>query len=83
MEKTVIDILVWIGTITFLIASGLVTTKRVEGESWSYRGLNLIAGVFLISNAVYLRAYPSAGLSIAWAAIAVFTLSRTAWMKNG
>ncbi len=83
MEKIVIDILGWIGTITFLIAYGLVSTKKAEGDSRLYQGLNLIAGIFLIINTLYLRAYPSAGLNIAWVAIAVFTLGRKVWVKNG
>lgn len=55
MERIIIDILGWTGTILFLIAYGLVSSKKVEGDSWQYQGLNLIAGVFLIINTVYLR----------------------------
>lgn len=83
MEKNIIDILGWIGTITYLIAYGLVSAKKVEGDSWVYQGLNFFAGILLIINTLYLRAYPSAGLNIAWVGIAVFTLGRKIRVKNG
>ncbi len=83
MDRVVIDILGWIGTITYLVAYGLVSAKKVEGDSWLYQGLNFVAGILLIINTIYLRAYPSAGLNIAWVGIAVLTLGRKAWMKNG
>ncbi|MBL8076453.1 MAG: hypothetical protein JNM55_00710 [Anaerolineales bacterium] len=78
-----INILGWIGTVLYLIAYGMVSAKKVEGDSWTYQGLNFIAGAFLIINTLYLRAYPSAGLNIAWVAIAVFTLGQKVWKKNG
>jgi uncharacterized membrane protein len=76
MEKIIIDILGWIGTILFLVAYALVSMKKAESDSWLYQGMNLVAGIFLIINTIYLRAYPSAGLNIAWVGIAVFTLGR-------
>ena len=81
MEKFIIDILGWTGTILFLIAYGLVSTKKVEGDSIIYQGINVLAGVFLIINTLYLKAYPSAGLNFAWVGIAFFTLGRR-WWKN-
>ena len=83
MERTIIDILGWAGTILYLIAYGLVSVKKAEGDSWLYQGLNIFAGIFLIINTLYLRAYPSAGLNIAWVGIAFLTLGRKVWMKNG
>ncbi|HMU91964.1 MAG TPA: hypothetical protein PKE35_03420 [Anaerolineales bacterium] len=81
MEKTIIDILGWAGTILYLVAYGLISAKKVEGDSWLYQGLNIVAGTFLIINTFYLRAYPSAGLNIAWVGIAIATLGRKAWTK--
>ncbi len=82
MEKTIIDILGWLGTILYLIAYGLVSAKKVEGDSWLYQGLNIVAGTLLIVNTFYLRAYPSAGLNIAWVGIAVLTLGKKFWVKS-
>ena len=53
MERIIIDILGWIGTILFLIAYGLVSAKKVESDSWWYQGMNLIAGgLDVIGNSV-------------------------------
>ena len=82
MEQVVIDVLGWIGTILYLIAYGLVSAKKVEGDSWLYQGINFVAGILLIVNTIYLKAYPSAGLNIAWVGIAVFTLGRKSFVKN-
>ena len=82
MERTIINILGWTGTILFLVAYGLVSSKKVEGDSWWYQGLNIIAGTFLIINTIYLRAYPSAGLNIAWVGIAILTLGRKVWARQ-
>lgn len=76
MEKLIMDVLGWAGAVLYLIAYGLVSAKKVTGDSWTYQGLNLVAGTFLIINTLYLRAYPSAGLNIAWVGIAVLTLAQ-------
>ena len=81
--ESVINILGWAGTILYLIAYGMVSAKKVEVDSWLYQGLNFVAGTLLIINTLYLRAYPSAGLNIAWVAIAVLTLGRKIQVKNG
>ena len=67
MEKTIMDILGWLGAVLYLVAYGLVSAKKVESDSWMYQGLNIVAGTMLIINTYYLRAYPSAGLNVAWA----------------
>ncbi len=82
MERIIIDMIGWIGTILYLIAYGLVSAKKAESDSWLYQGLNIVAGTLLIVNTFYLRAYPSAGLNIAWVGIAVLTLGRKFWVKG-
>jgi hypothetical protein len=82
MEKTIIDIIGWLGAVLYLVAYGLISAKKVEGDSLLYQGLNILAGTLFIINTFYLRAYPSAGLNIAWVGIAVLTLGRKAWTKN-
>jgi hypothetical protein len=81
MERIIIDVLGWTGTILYLIAYGLVSAKKVEADSWAYQGTNFIAGTLLIINTLYLQAYPSAGLNVAWVGIAVATLGRKILQK--
>jgi hypothetical protein len=72
--QTLIDTLGWIGTVLYLVAYALVSLKKVEGDSFLYQGINIVAGILLIINTYYWRAYPSLGLNAAWIGIAFFTL---------
>ncbi|MBN1453827.1 MAG: hypothetical protein JW963_22625 [Anaerolineales bacterium] len=71
-----VDVLGWVGTILYLVAYALVSVKKVEGDSFLYQGLNIVAGILLVINTFYWRAYPSLGLNAAWIGIALFTLGR-------
>ena len=71
-----VDILGWIGAILFLGAYALVSLKKVEGDSLIFQGVNILAGLFLVVNTLYWKAYPSAALNLAWIGVAVFTLGR-------
>ena len=81
MEKNIIDIIGWIGAATYLLAFGLVSAKRLAPDSWTYQGMNIFAGLLLITNNFYLRAYPSTALNIAWVGIAALTLGHKHWAK--
>ena len=76
-----IDILGWVGTILFLVAYALVSLKKVDGDSVVYQGMNIVAGTLLVINTLYLRAYPSAGLNVAWIGIGMLTLGRR-WLTR-
>jgi hypothetical protein len=65
-----------LGAVLYLFAYGLVSARRVEVDSWIFQGMNVFAGLLLITNNFYLRAYPSTALNAAWVGIAVLTLSR-------
>lgn len=80
-QAAFMDLLGWVGTILYLIAYYLVSIKKVEGDSLSYQSMNIVAGVLLVINTFYWRAYPSLGLNAAWILIGVFTLSRKRMMK--
>ena len=74
--QTFVDILGWVGAVLFLGAYALVSLKKVEGDSAVFQGINILAGILLIANTVYWKAYPSSALNAAWIGIAVFTLAR-------
>lgn len=73
---TLVDILGWTGTALYLVAYALVSLKKVAGDSTLYQGMNIVAGILLIVNTLYWKAYPSLGLNAAWIGIAFFTLWR-------
>ena len=76
MNAVTIDILGWVGTALYLVAYALVSWKKVEGDSFLYQGMNIFAGVLLVANTFYWRAYPSLGLNVAWIGIGLVTLGR-------
>jgi len=74
--QLLIDILGWTGMVLFLVAYALISLKKADGDSNIYQGINILAGLLLITNSFYWRAYPSAALNVAWIGIAFFTLGR-------
>jgi hypothetical protein len=78
-HNLIVDLLGWAGAATLLSAYGLVSVKRLEGDSVPYQLLNLAGGLFLIVNTVYYGAYPSSMVNLVWSLIAILTLSRRWW----
>ena len=76
-----VDIAGWAGVVILLVAYGLVSTKRIEGNSVVYQFLNAIGAVMLIVNSFYYRAYPSVVVNIVWIGIAVYALGKK-WVSE-
>ena len=75
MDTTLfINLIGWTGSAAVLLAYGLVSAKRVQGDSVAYQVLNLVGSVFLLSNTIYWGAYPSSFVNIVWTGIALFAL---------
>lgn len=66
----------WLGTAAVLLAYGLVSTRRLAGDSVPYQMLNLIGGALLLINSFYHGAMPSVAVNLFWVAIGLFALSR-------
>jgi len=43
--------------------------------------MNIVAGILLVVNTYYLRAYPSLGLNVVWIGIGLVTLGRKRFSK--
>lgn len=71
-----IDIVGWVGVAALLLAYGLVSSRRVDGDSVVYQLLNVLGSALLITNSFYYGAFPSVGINIAWIIIGLLTLSR-------
>lgn len=80
--KLFIDILGWTGSVLYLLAYGLVSMKKAEGDSVIYQGMNIIAGALLIVYTLSLGAYATTGLNAVWVAIGLFTLGRKWLTRN-
>ena len=76
--QTIVDVLGWVGAVLLVGAYALVSLKKVEGDSILFQGINIVAGIFLITNTVYWKAYPSSALNMAWVGVALYTL----WKKH-
>ena len=80
--ELLINILGWTGSVLYLLAYGLVSLKKTEGDSVLYQGMNIIAGILLILYTYSLDAYATTGLNVVWVAIGVFTLGRKWLTRN-
>ena len=56
--QTLIDILGWTGAVLYLIAYALISLKKVEGDAFLYQSINIVAGILVVFNSFYWRAYP-------------------------
>jgi hypothetical protein len=73
-HNLVVDVTGWVGATALLAAYGLVSARKLEGNSIWYQLLNLLGGGLLILNSFYYGAYPSVGVNVVWIAIAILTL---------
>lgn len=77
MDATlIVNIIGWLGSAAVIVAYVMVSTNRLRGDAVAYQLLNLIGGVFLALNTVYLGAYPSTIVNLMWIGIAIFALAR-------
>ncbi len=74
--KPLVDLLGWIGTISYLVAYFLVSTRRLPGDSVPYQLMNLLGGICLTTNTAYYHTLPAMTVNIAWIGISLFTLGR-------
>jgi hypothetical protein len=71
-----VDIVGWIGVAVLLIAYGLISTKRMEGDDVGYQVLNIVGAILLVINSSHYGAYPSVGVNVVWTGIAIYALVR-------
>ncbi|MFZ5515269.1 MAG: CBU_0592 family membrane protein [Candidatus Zhuqueibacterota bacterium] len=72
--KLLIDILGWLGAVLLLAAYFLVSSKRIEATSTLYQVMNIVGSSFLVLNAGYYHALPSAFVNAVWIGIGVYSL---------
>lgn len=77
-----IDILGWIGSATYLIAFGLNSAKKVTSDSFTYQGMNILAGVIMTYYTFSHGAYSATALNSVWATIGIGALVNKAWNKK-
>jgi hypothetical protein len=68
----------WTGSAAVILAYILVSLNRLRGDSATYQLLNLVGGIFLITNTIYWGAHPSTFVNFVWVCIALFAIARIA-----
>lgn len=81
--KTIVDVTGWIGVVLLLVAYGLVSVRRLEGDSISYQLLNVLGSALLIVNSYTNRAFPSVAVNLFWIGIGAFALVRATMREGG
>ena len=72
--RFLIDGIGWAGAAALLTAYGLVSAKRLDGDSMMFQLLNLIGAIFLIVNTAYYGTFPSTFVNVVWIGIALVTI---------
>ncbi len=68
------DLVGWVGATLVVVAYLLVSNKKVIGNNFWYQVMNLIGALGVGINAFHKQAWPSLGIQVVWAVIAVITL---------
>ena len=69
-----IDLLGWIGAFAVVVAYGLISNNKLQGDSQFFQWLNLLGGALLLINTAYNGAFPAAFVNVVWIVIAVLAL---------
>lgn len=73
----------WVGTAALLLAYGLVSTRRLAGDSIPFQVLNLVGGALVLVNSFHHGALPSVAVNVFWIAIGLFAIGRVIWRRRG
>jgi hypothetical protein len=68
----------WVGAVLILVAYGLLSAGRVDGQSPLYQWMNVLGAAGFVVNGWWHRALPSTGLNIVWMLIGGIALWRIA-----
>lgn len=71
-----VDIVGWAGAVLVLAAYGLVSTKRLDGDSVAYQALNVAGAAGMLINTYVRGALPSAALNVIWIGVGLYVLAK-------
>lgn len=77
-----VDIVGWAGAVLVLAAYGLVSTKRLDGDSLAYQTLNVAGAAGMLINTYVRGALPSAALNVIWIGVGLYVLVKIAFRKR-
>ena len=65
-----------LGTLVVLLAYFLVSSGRVQSQSYSFQGINVFGALLLLAYSILLSAWAALALNLAWVAIGIVALAR-------
>jgi len=68
----------WVGAVLIIVAYGLLSAGRVDGQSPLYQWMNVLGAAGFVVNGWWHRALPSTGLNIVWMLVGGIALWRIA-----
>jgi len=77
-----VDIVGWAGAVLVLAAYGLVSTKRLDGDSLAYQALNVVGAAGMLINTYVRGALPSAALNVIWIGVGLYVLAKIVFRKR-
>jgi hypothetical protein len=77
------DAIGWTGAALLLVAYAMGSSKKLEVDSTAYQLLNIVGSVFLVTNTIFYRAYPSSFVNVIWAGIAIFSIATRRRLSSG
>jgi hypothetical protein len=77
-----VDIVGWAGAVLVLAAYGLVSTKRLDGDSMVYQALNVAGAIGMLVNTYVRGALPSAALNVIWIGVGLYVLAKIVFRKR-
>lgn len=77
-----VDIVGWAGAVLVLAAYGLVSTKRLDGDSLAYQTLNVAGAAGMLINTYVRGALPSAALNVIWIGVGLYVLVKIVFRKR-
>lgn len=76
MTLIIFEIIGIIGAVALLVTYFLLSTQKIESNSYKYHGLNFGAAFLLTLNAIYIQSIPFALINIFWSIISLIGIFR-------
>ncbi len=69
-------------TLGVLLAYFLVSSGRVQSQSYSFQGINVVGASFLVAYSILLSAWAALALNLAWVVIGIVGLARATSQRH-
>ena len=64
----------WTGTILFIVSYGLLSIRKIQADQVLYQGMNALAALCLILNALHIGDNPTLVVNAMWMGISVYAI---------